>query len=345
VRALVKTRNGVGHVELTEVPVPEPAKGEVLIRVRAAGVCATDVHIARGRFPCTPPVTLGHEFSGVVERVGEDVGGVRAGDRVVSENNPMACGTCRVCSQGFPNLCAQKRAMGFHSDGCFAEYVKLPAHLLHVIPPGVTFEAAALAEPLAVAVHAAADRCGIEKGDTVVVTGPGTIGLLAGQVARAEGADRVVAAGTDRDVAVRLPCAAGLGLDPCNVDREDLGARIASLTGGTGADVVIEASGATPAVVTGLGLLRRGGRMAVSGITGGGELPLDWDGLVARALTLCFCYSSRRRNWDRGLAYLADGRVQTLPLVTHRMTLDQWPEAFDALERRESIRTVFDMAG
>lgn len=340
-QALVKTARGRGHVELKDMPVHEPGPGEALIRVKVAGVCATDVHIQEDRFPNTPPMILGHEFAGEVIKLGPGVVDIVPGDPVVSENNPFACTTCRICQLGYPNICPQKRAMGIHSDGCFAEYVRLPAHLLHRIPAGVSFETAALSEPLAVAVHTVEDRGAIQKGDTVVVMGPGAIGLLAAQVARAEGAKSVLLVGTRRDEELRLSCSHRMGLETAVVETDAVAERISQATGGVGADMVIEASGARAAITLGIALLRRGGRMVVTGITGQSEVPLNWDGMVGKGLSLLFSYSSRRRNWDKALEYLGSGRVDTHPLITHRMKLAQWPEAFQALTDQRSIRTVF----
>ena len=340
-QALVKTARGRGHVELKDMPVPEPGHGEVLIRVKAAGVCATDVHIQEDRFPNTPPMIMGHEFAGEVVKAGPGVAGIGPGDPVVSENNPFACATCRICQLGYPNMCPQKRAMGIHSDGCFADYVRLPANLLHRIPAGVTFEAAALSEPLAVAVNAVEDRGAIQRGDTVVVMGPGAIGLLAAQVARAEGAQSVLLVGTRRDEELRLSCARRMGLETAIVETDAIAERVAKATGGVGADMVIEASGARAAITMGITLLRRGGRMVVAGITGQSKIPVNWDGMVGKGLSLLFSYSSRRRNWDKALGYLGGGHVDTQPLITHRMKLTQWPAAFQALTAQQSIRTVF----
>jgi len=339
--ALVKTARGPGNLELRDVPVPHPGPGDALIRVVNAAVCATDGHIAQDRFPNTPPMVLGHEFSGVVERVGSEVTEVKSGDAVVSENNPFACGVCRICRLGLPNLCPSKRAMGIHSDGCFAEYVKLPAHLLHRVPASVGMDEAALSEPLAVATHAVADRCGIEKGDVVVVMGPGAVGLLAAQVARAEGAGEVLLVGTRRDEPLRFGCARELELRTADVESEDVGHLVTGMTGGDGADVVVEASGSPAAIALGVRLLRRGGRMVVAGITGKIETAVPWDAMTGKAISVLFSYSSRKRNWDKGLGYLAGGMVRTLPLITHRMRLEQWSEALAKLDTLESIRTVF----
>jgi len=339
-KALMKTARGVGNIELKDIPTPTPGKGEVLIKVHTAGVCGTDVHIEYDRFANSPPFVLGHEFSGTIEQLGSDVDGLDSGDRVVSANNPFACGQCSICKSGNPNLCPAKRAMGIHSDGCFADYAKLPANLIHIIPDAVSFEEAALMEPLAVATHAVANRCGINEGDSVIVFGVGAIGLLAGQVARAEGAKNVLVAGTTKDEKTRFKCAQELGLETLNVEKDDVADRVMSVTGGQGVDIVIEASGSSAAVAQGADLLKKTGRMAISGITGKPEIPINWDGLIAKGATLYFCYSSVNSDWRKGLQYLADKKVSTLPLVTHRFRIDQWQKAFAALAELEAIRPV-----
>ncbi len=174
----------------------------------------------------------------------------------------------------------------------------------------------------------------------MVVLGPGAIGLLSAQVARAEGAGRVIVAGVERDVALRLACAKELGFETCNVEKEDLIERVRSLTKDAGADVVVEASGAPPAVALGIRLLRRCGRMVVSGITGKPEIVVPWDELVFKAVDVAFAYSSRRRNWEKAMTYLAEGRVLAEPLITHRFPLDRWQEAVAIMERGECLRTL-----
>lgn len=340
-KVLQKWGEGSDGCGIKDIPKPEPVPGEVVVRVQATAVCASDIHIYHDEFPCALPVVLGHEFTGIVDEIGEGVDNVVPGDRIVSENNPDACGVCPACKDGYPNICPEKRAIGFKRNGCFAEYVQIPAPLLHKVPDGVSIEAAALCEPLAVSVHAVEDRCGIRAGDTVVVLGPGAIGLLEAQVARAEGAGHVIVAGTDADVDMRLARAVELGFEVCNVQREDLTARVMALTDGFGADVVIEASGAVPAIAMGVKLLRRAGRMAVSGITGKPEISLPWDDLVSKAASVQFAYSSRPRNWETGLRYLAEGKVVTQPLVSHRFKLEEWKDAFALMERAGCIRALF----
>ncbi len=342
-RALQKVGTGADGTGLREVPRPEVVPGEAVIRVQAAAVCASDIHLYRDEFPCTLPVVLGHEFTGVVTEVGTGVERVQPGDSVVAVNNPDACGVCPACRDGYPNICPAKRAIGFRRDGCFAEYVRVPASLLFRVPAGVSALAAALTEPLAVSVHAVEDRCGIRPGDTVVVLGPGAIGLLEAQVARAEGAGRVIVAGTDVDEDLRLRRTRELGFETCNVQREDLVERVLSVTNGFGADVVVEASGAPPAIATGVRVVRRGGRMAISGITGRAEIAIAWDALVSKAVSVLFAYSSRPRNWEKALRYLHEGTVVTEPLVSHRFRLEDWREAFELMERSACIRAVITL--
>ena len=343
-RALRKTARGPGHIRVEHIAVPDPGPGDALIRVHFAGVCGTDVHIYHDRFASSPPLTLGHEFSGVVVDTGEEVRNVGVGDRVVSANNPRACGTCKVCSLGLPNLCEHKRAMGIHSDGAFADYVLLEADLLHRIPDGVELEAAALAEPLAVATHTLRTRTRIAPGDTVLVLGPGAIGLLCAQVARAEGAAWTAVLGTDLDEEIRLPLARSLGFEALNAQAQDPATWTRDRTDGVGVDVVIEAAGSSAAVETAVRCVRRAGRIGAFGITGQEQIPVAWDELVSRAVSVHFCYSSIHEDWRRSLEYLANGSVHTGPLITHRYELENWRDAFTALERQEAVRPVLRIA-
>jgi len=340
-KALLKTGLGKENVELREVPIPTPVKGEALIRVKVAGLCGTDVHICNDAFANTPPVILGHEFSGVVEQVGPDVGVVKPGERVVAENNPYACKTCEVCASGSPNLCPQKRAFGIHSDGAFADYIKLPAHLLHTVPSNVSFEEAAVAEPIAVSAHSVIHRCGVTRGDTVVVFGPGPIGLMAAQVARAEGAETVLLVGTNKDEEVRFKCAKELQIQTLNAEKKDIRGTVLDLTHGIGADVVVEASGSGRAIATGMDLLKRAGRMAVTGLTGASEVPVNWDQGVVKELTVFFAYGALGSDWRKALQLLSDSKVNVSPLITHHFSLEQWQDALNALETLQAVKALF----
>jgi len=162
-KALVKTARCPGNIEVREVPVPILTEPDwVLIKIKAAGVCGTDLHIWHDQFPYWPPVTIGHEFSGEVVDIGKSVTNVKICDRVVSEPHSMNCGLCEYCRQGMVQMCAHKRSPGWGIDGAFTDYLKMPAQLIHRIPEGVSYELAALAEPLAIAVHQVAEQ-GIDR--------------------------------------------------------------------------------------------------------------------------------------------------------------------------------------
>lgn len=341
-RALVKTQRGKGHVELREVPVPKVGRGGVLIEVQAVGVCGTDLHILLDEFPYYPPVILGHEFAGVVCELGSEVVGWSVGDRVVAEPHTQACRTCRYCQTGNLYLCPRRRSIGWGQDGACARFLSMPAHLLHRIPAGLAMEHAAIAEPLASVVHAVLLRGRVLPGDTVVVEGCGPIGLMAAQVARAAGAGRTVITGTAADASRRLPIAVELGVDAAiDISAEtDVVERVMGLTGGHGADVVVEASGSPAAVALGIRMLRRRGLLLGVGLNGAEAIPVPWDMAVVKALDIAFSFSTTYTSWETALSLLAEGRVDAERLITHRAPLEEWEHIFDLLQRREGVKAV-----
>ena len=247
--AVVKTKRGVGFLELRDVPEPEITDDEVLIEIKAAGICGTDVHVKHDTFPYWPPVILGHEFSGEIVEVGNSVSDWKVGDRVVGEPHTLHCGKCFLCRKGHIQNCLEKRSPGWGIDGAFTRYMKYPTNLLHRIPDHMSFEQGALVEPAANTVTDIIDRQAIEVGDFVVVLGPGPIGLLAAQVARVAGAREVMIVGAPADEELRLSTARRLGVEHVvNFAEADPVERCMALTGGKGADLVIECSGAPPAI-------------------------------------------------------------------------------------------------
>src|SRR5215204_1342294 len=177
-QAVMKTARGEGNVALRELSQPRPGPGQVLLAVRAAGICGTDLHIYHDEFPTQPPVVLGHELAGEVMATGDGVTGVAPGDRVTTETYFHLCGSCRFCRGGQPNLCPERRSIGSGVNGGFAPYVVVPERNLHHLPEGLTFQEAALTEPLACVVHGALELPKVTAGDVAVVAGPGAIGLL-----------------------------------------------------------------------------------------------------------------------------------------------------------------------
>ncbi|MBM3469737.1 MAG: zinc-binding dehydrogenase [Armatimonadetes bacterium] len=342
-RALVKTDRGTGHLELREVPLPRPRPDEVLIRVRACGVCGSDLKIQDDQHPYNPPVVIGHEFAGEIAEVGKDAGGWAVGDRVVSEQHTGACGRCRQCLTGNAFACASKRAPGYWVDGGFAEFIRVPAWLLHRIPANLGFIEASFAEPSAVAVHGVLERTGIAPEDVVLVLGCGPIGLAAAKMAQVAGASRVVIAGTGRDERTRLPKARELGIDHVvNVERDDLAALVVDLTGGEGADVVVELSGAPAAAAQCFRLARRLGRVGIIGQPPTDQVAIPYREALFRALAVSFTYSSKYTSWERALSLFARGAVIPSRFVTHVLPLHEWEQGFGLSRSGEAVKVVLD---
>ncbi len=343
-KALVKTGKGPGLIELRDVPVPAIGDAEVLIEVKAAGICGTDLHIWHDEFPYWPPVILGHEFAGVIAARGPAVEGWNVGDRVVGEPHTLACGTCWLCRTGRRQLCPDKRSPGWGIDGCFAKWMRYPEPaLLHRIPDGLPFEEAALVEPMANVVHDVLERGRVEIADVVAVIGPGPIGLLAAQAAKASGAAAVVVTGTDADEEVRLATARRLrAVDRVvNVQREDAVPVVAELTGGRGADLVVEASGAEAGIGSAFRLVRKYGRIAAIGLTGRERVSLPYDAGMSKAVEFVFNMSTSYTSWDRAIHLLASGKVDGKPLLTPKGGLERWEEFFNALEQKRGLKGLF----
>lgn len=343
-KAVMKVAPGVGHVELREIDEPQVAAGQVKISVRAAGICGTDLHIYKDEFRSWPPVVLGHEVAGEVAEVGEGVSGLEVGARVTTETYFSVCGTCRYCRSGQNNLCLNRRSIGSTVNGGFTQYVVVPAQNVHLLPDNVDFHAGALTEPLACVVHATLETITVGPGDVAVIAGPGAIGLLTLQVVKAAGAT-VIVLGTDVDVH-RLALARDLGADRVlNVQHEDAAALTTSLTeGGFGADVVYECSGAGPAAAQLLRLVRRRGRYVQIGLFGA---PVAWemDQVCFKELSVTGSNASTSSAWDKAIRLMAEGKVQTGPLITGIFDVTDWRKAFDAFESRSGVKTLLKPVG
>lgn len=339
-KALVKYENGIGKMEIREVPLPEPGIGEVLIKIEAVGICGTDLKIYDDKFASNPPVTIGHEFSGEVVKLGEGVKGWQIGDRIVSEQHTRACGMCRYCLTGKRHLCPEKKAPGYGIDGAFADYIKVPASLLHRIPDGVGYEEAALVEPMAVAAYGILEKTEIQPEDYVVILGCGPIAILALQMVLAEGASRVLMTGIDMDEKKRFGIAKAFGADEIvNVQHEDPVKVVMEETAGVGADVVIDLSGAPQAIIQGFDMLRKDGRFCALGLPHG-EVGVPWMKLALRAANIHFSYSSNYMSWERCLSMIKNGKVKLKQFTEDIYSLDNWVEAFDRARSGEALKVV-----
>ena len=340
-KALVKTEKGRGFIAVKNVEDPVPGEHDALIRVRAGGICGTDLHIEEDRFPYNPPIILGHEFSGEIVEVGTKVVGFKAGDRVVSEPHRGGCGTCRYCLTGQVEVCREKRAIGYKVDGAFSEFIALPVTSLHRIPGSVSYEQAALCEPLAVVVKAVLERSKVEPEDFVVVMGCGPIGLLAAAAAKAEGARAVMVTGTTGDEKLRLLTAKKMGMDyAVNVEKENILALVNDLTGGAGADLIVEASGAEPAIRQAFDMIKIDGRISGVGISGKEAISLPWDLAIRKAINVSCSFSSNWTSWERALSLLGSGRVKIDPMISGTYPLEEWKKAFDLLRNLEAVKIL-----
>lgn len=338
---LFKTAKGPGNMALLETPVPTPRGNEVLIEVKAAGICGTDIHIKHDAYPYWPPVILGHEFSGVIVEAGAEVSGWQVGDRVVAEPHTLACGRCELCRTGNIQLCAAKRSPGWGIHGAFARYLAMPVHLLHRLPDTISFEEGAVVEPAANVVHDVLERGRVEPNDTVVVLGPGPIGLMALMAARAAGAGQVIVVGTAVDEETRLPTAEELGADAVIVaGRQDPVQRVMELTGGRGADLVVEASGSPRAIASTVGMVRRMGRIAAVGLPGSNDIEFPWGAAAWKVCTIIFNLSTGYTSWDRAIGLIAAKKINIARIITHVEPLQSWERAFEAIESKRGLKAL-----
>jgi L-iditol 2-dehydrogenase len=261
VKALRKLQRGSGNLEVVEVPSPLPQEDEVVVEVQRAGVCGTDIHIFHDLYPrVRPPVTIGHEFCGVVAQVGPHVKEWKVGDRVAVDTAASFCDSCKFCRSGQTQLCDQRLGYGSSRDGAFASFVSVRQGALHRLPDHISFQEGALCEPLACATHAVMEISSTAPGKTVLVTGPGTIGLLVLQVAKARGAN-VIITGTEKDEK-RLQLALHFGADHyLQINKKDPLPLISELTCGYGVDIALECSGAVGGVNDCLSFVRKGGEI------------------------------------------------------------------------------------
>ena len=336
-KGVAKIAPGEGNVALVDAPEPQVLPRHVLIEVKAAGICGTDLHIYHDEFKSTPPVIMGHEVAGVVVEVGEGVESCRPGDRGTSETYLYVCGQCQFCREGLINLCPSRRSIGSRANGAFTRYLLVPQQNIHHLPDSVDEQAGALTEPLACCVRAL-ELTRVEPGETAVISGPGAIGLLMMQVVKAAGA-RVIVLGTNADEA-RLEKAAQIGADfVFNIQTADTLTTIREMTNGLGADVVFECAGAAPSAQHCLDLVRRQGRYAQVGLFG---KPIAWDleQVCYKELKVSGSNATVPSAWRKAVALLATGQVQVGPLISNVMPISEWQHAFNLFEQRQGHKII-----
>jgi len=330
-KALRKMQAAKG-LQMDTVAVPATGPTDVLVRVKTASICGTDLHIygwdrwSQGRIK--PPLTLGHEFCGVVKRVGDEVRAIKPGDFVSAEMH-VNCGHCHQCRLGQAHICKNLRIIGIDQDGAFAEFVKIPASNIWKLDAAIPEHYGAILDPLGNAVHTV--LAGPIAGQTVLVTGCGPIGLMSIAVAKACGSSTVFATETNEQ---RRAMAKKMGADVVlNPAKEDAVGKILAETNGTGVDALLEMSGNPTAIQQGFKALRAGGRASLLGIPTE-TVPLDLvNDVIFKGATVQGIYGRRMyETWVQMTSLLKAGRLNLEPLFGERTSLDKFENAFSLLQ-------------
>lgn len=337
--ALVKEKRGPG-LKLMRVPVPSPRIGEVLIKVSKAAICGTDVHIynwdAWSQQRIDPPVVIGHEYVGEIVALGDGVTGLHIGQRVSSESH-VVCGRCRNCLAGNEQWCENTTIVGVNLNGAFAEYLCVPDVNVMPLPDDIPEDVASFYDALGNATHTA--LMFDVRGENVLITGAGPIGLMAAKISKFCGARSVVI--TDvKDY--RLDLARSMGVDAAvNVSREGLENAMRKVNIEGGFDIGMEMSGNPAGLAQLLKALRNGGKAALLGIFSSGPSDTDWNDIIFKGLTVQGITGRRTDNWHQ-MSALIQGGLDMLPVVTHRYHYTDFEKGFSAMKSGESGKVVFD---
>lgn len=339
-KALVKTEPGYNKMKLLEIEKPVPKDQEVLIKVIYTGICGTDIHGFKGEYDrLKTPLVLGHEFSGVVESIGENVTKVQKGALVTSETTFATCGECEPCQNKEYNLCLNRKGLGSQVNGSFAEYVLTREESVHVLDDKISLLAASITEPIACGVHASMEKVQVEKNDVAVIVGPGPIGLCLSQVLKSVGA-KVIVIGITQD-AGRLETARELGADRI-IDslKEDAAGIIKEFTNGRGADYCFECSGAAPAIKGVFDYLKQKGTLVQMGVFAKNLNELDMNSIVQREMNVIGSRSQKPSTWYLTLDLMKKGQIDAERLITKIYPLEQWEEAIEQVMAGNEIKVV-----
>lgn len=321
--------------EFGDAPEPMIAEHEVIVSVRACGICGSDIHGMDGSSGRRiPPIIMGHEAAGEISKVGSAVKKWKTGDRVTFDST-VYCGTCPSCLAGQVNLCPNRNVLGvscgdYRRNGAFAEFVKVPEHILYAIPGDLSYEHAAFAEPVAIALHGV-NRLPLKPGDSAVVIGAGLIGLLVVQALKAKGAGMVIAVDLDEK---RLALAKELGADETLLSNDEVPARVRKLVGNPdGADVALEVVGFGPTIKLAIDSVRKGGSISCVGNLKA-EVPFPLQAVVTRELSI-FGSCASAGEYGEALAAVASGKIKVAPLLSTVVPLAEGADWFARLHRND----------
>ncbi len=326
--AIISRKN---FVEVKDIETPKPGPDEVILKVYFCGICGTDIHIYNGEFPVKFPVIPGHEFSGEIVEIGENVSEVNVGDKVAVNPN-IYCKKCYYCKNGMVHFCRNWEAIGIHRPGAYAEYVKVPEENLHIVPKKLSLDKAAFAEPVACCLHGV-DKLGISHGDTIVIFGLGPIGLIHLQLAMNSGASKVI--GVDL-IETRIKVAEELGADlVLNASKENIKKAIMEETNGRGVDKIIEATGNPNVFKMAVELLDYSGKLLVFGVSPiGAKTEIEPFKIYRKELNILGSFTNPFTT-QRAIEVLASGKIDVKPLITNIINLDEVGKYFMKIKNRE----------
>lgn len=338
-KALIKYAPGEGNLAIRDVEEPRCGDNQVKIAVAFCGICGTDLHVMHDTFPNYPPVILGHELAGTVAETGRHVEGLTTGDAVsILGASSVTCGRCAYCRSGNFMFCSVRRGMGHGVNGGFAPYVVARPDQVYRIPAGVSLEEAALSEPFSVAVHAVVELTPARPGDTVLISGPGPVGLLCLKLLAAQGIKTIVA-GTPGD-GVRLEAARRMGAAVVvNIGERNLVEAVRAETAAGGADIAFECAGHADSVRGCLQSLRPMGRYTQVAICAG-DIPFPMNTIVFKQLSMAgsLCYTEQ--TWARTMRIFAAGNVRLGDLISTSLPLSAWRTGFDLCLERKGLKVL-----
>lgn len=341
--ALMKTKAAPG-LEVLDFPEPKIKPNEVLVEVKACGICGTDMAInlwkewARELVGDFIPMVLGHEFGGDIIEVGKEVKNFKFGERVVVEPF-ISCGACYFCKIGYTNLCERRKFFGVNHHGGAAKYAAVTESVLFKVPESIPYRHIPVLETVATCVRPV-ERAALSPGDTVAVIGPGAIGILITQITKAGGAAKVIVASTSHSKP-RLKVALELGADLAIIsDEEDLKARVLEATEGRGVDVVFDSTGTDKGITNALDIVRRGGKVCIVGVSDDPVNIKPFSQLMMREVDILSSLARTASAWYRTIKLVETGKIHLEPLIDREFSLKDSLQAFDVLAERSAVKVV-----
>jgi threonine dehydrogenase-like Zn-dependent dehydrogenase len=347
-KAVVKVAHGKGNIEIRDVPLPEIGDDDVLLEIKAAGLCGSDLAFYEGHHAdiLFPPVILGHEFSGIVCNTGKNVTEWKTGDRVVSDNTGKVCGKCFACSTADYLSCPERLGLGYGMDGGFTKYCKILGETLKLfpnslmrIPDNMTFEEAAILDPACNAYMAVVQEAKLMPGEDVVVFGVGALGQFSIQAARAAGAARIIAIGLKED-SERFELAKVHGAtDFIYADQTDAVRTVKDMTGAEGVALVVDCAGINMVLKQAIQIVRTNGVIVKIGYD---EHPLDYslDDVIGKAITIKGHFGYDWVSWRNVMNLWKAGKFSLKTAISHKLSISQFDEALELLRRKEAIKVI-----